>query len=66
MDHCLTPNGHFRLILLYIYIFYSRNNTDWIANVKIGLNPNNSVIKRLRCSKLDSIGIEFREQNGHL
>ena len=43
-------NGHFRLILLYICSFYSRYNTDWIANMEIGLDPNNSVIMRLRCS----------------
>ena len=24
-------------------------NTDWIANTEIGLDPSNSVIKRLRC-----------------
>ena len=29
-----------------IYAFYSRFNTDWIANKDIGLKPNNSV-KRL-------------------
>ena len=29
--------------------FYSRYNTDWIVNTDIGLDPNNSVIKRLRC-----------------
>ena len=34
-------------ICLYIY---SRYNTDWIANTEIGLDPSNSVIKRLRCS----------------
>ena len=44
-----TPNGHFRLILLYIYTFYSCYTMDWIANTEIGLNPNNSVIKRLWC-----------------
>ena len=29
--------------------FYSPYNTDWIANTEIGLDPNNSVIKRLWC-----------------
>ena len=45
-DHSWTPYG---IILLYIYIFYSCYNTDWIANMEIVLDPNNSVIKRLRC-----------------
>ena len=27
-------------------------NTDWIANKEIGLDPSNSVIKRLRCNFL--------------
>ena len=36
-----------RLILLYGYTFSSRYKTDWIASTEIGLNPNNSVIKRL-------------------
>ena len=31
------------------YAFYSRYNTDWIANTEIVLDPNNSVIKRLWC-----------------
>ena len=39
------------LILLYIYIFYSHYNTDWIANTEIVMDPNDSVIKRLRCTK---------------
>ena len=42
-------NGHYRMILLYDYIFYSRYNTDWIANTEVGLDLNNSVIKRLWC-----------------
>ena len=25
--------GHFRLFLQYVYTFYSRYNTDWIANM---------------------------------
>ena len=37
------------LFLLYVYTFYSRYNTDWIANTKIGLDHSNRVIKRLRC-----------------
>ena len=32
-----------------VYIFYSHYNTVWIANTEIVLDPNNSVIKRLRC-----------------
>ena len=32
-----------------LYTFYSRYNTDWIADTEIGLDPNNSVIKRLWC-----------------
>ena len=32
-----------------IYLFYPRYNTDWIANTEIVFDPNNSVIKRLRC-----------------
>ena len=39
-----------QMVLLYIYTFYSRYNTDWIANTDIGLDPNNSVIKKLRCA----------------
>ena len=49
MDQCWTPIGHFRLIFLYNYLFYSRYKTVWIANTEIGLDPNNSVIKRLWC-----------------
>ena len=51
-DHSLTPNGHFILPLIYVcifYYFYARYNTNWIANKEIGLNPSNSVIKRLWC-----------------
>ena len=54
-DHPWTPNAHFRLFLLYMYTFYSRYNTDWIANMEIGLDPNNSVIKRLWCIKFSLI-----------
>ena len=49
-DHCWTPISHFRQILLYVYTFFSRYKMEWIANTKIGLDPNNSVIKRLRCT----------------
>ena len=45
-DQALTPNGP---VWLYIYIFYSHYNMDWIANMEIVLDPNKSVIKRLRC-----------------
>ena len=31
------------------YGFYSQYNMDWIANREIGLDPKNSVIKRLWC-----------------
>ena len=34
----------------YLYM-YSRYNTDWIANTEIVLDHNNSVIKRLRCTR---------------
>ena len=34
-------------ICLYIYSHY---NTDWIDNTEIVLDPNNSVIKRFRCT----------------
>ena len=43
----MDPND---LLLLFIYMFYSRyNNTDWIANTENVLDRNNSAIKRLRC-----------------
>ena len=35
-DHCWIPNG---LSLLDVYTVYSRYNTYWIANTKIGLDP---------------------------
>ena len=38
------------VFLLYLYTFYSCNNTDWIANTEIGLGPSNNVIKRLWCT----------------
>ena len=31
------------------YAFYSRYNTVWITNTEIGLDPKNSVKKRLWC-----------------
>ena len=34
---------------IIIHLFYSGYNTVWIANTEICLDPNNSVIKRLRC-----------------
>ena len=43
------PIGHFKIFLLYVYTFYSHYNMDWIANTETGLDPNNCVIKRLRC-----------------
>ena len=46
-DLCWTPIAHFILFLLYFYTFYSRYNRVWIANTEIGLDPKNSVIKRL-------------------
>ena len=49
-DHCWILISHYRLFLLYVYIFYSRYKTIWIANTEIGLDPNNSVIKRLGCT----------------
>ena len=48
MDHSWTPNGII-LLYIYMYIFYSHYNTDWIANTEIVLDPINSVIDRLRC-----------------
>ena len=39
--------------LLFIYAFYFRYNTDWIANMEIGLAPMNNVIKRLWCINLN-------------
>ena len=33
----------------YMSIHFTLVITDWIANTEIGLDPNNSVIKRLRC-----------------
>ena len=36
-------------ICIYMYVFYSHYNTDWIANTEIGLDPNNSVMKRFCC-----------------
>ena len=47
------------LVFLYNYTFYSHYNTVWIANTEIGLDPNNSVIKRLWCILN---GFQLREQ----
>ena len=46
-DQCWTPNYYLGLFFQYKYTYYSRYNTDWIANTEIGLDPNNSDIKRL-------------------
>ena len=40
------------------YAFYSQYNTVWITNTEIGLDPENSVIKRLWCIR--SIGVFLR------
>ena len=45
----LDPNWTTFAICLYIFSHY---NTDWIANIEIGLDPSNSVIKRLWCRGL--------------
>ena len=34
----------------FVHTFYSHYNTDWITNMEIGLDPINSVIKRLWCT----------------
>ena len=47
MDQHSTPNDHLGLVFQFNYTFYSQYNTDWIANTEIGLDPNNSDIKRL-------------------
>ena len=51
--------GHFRLFLLYVYTFHSRYNTDWIANMEINFNPNNSVIKRLWYTGIYSLSLTY-------
>ena len=44
----LDPNWSLKTLFSYITIhFFSRYNTVWISNKEIGLDPNNSVIKRL-------------------
>ena len=40
------------------YTFYSQYNKDWIANTEIGLDPKNSVIKRLWCMFIRS-GVHY-------
>ena len=51
-DLCWIP---IRLFLLYVYTFYSRYNADGVANMEIGLDPSNSVIKRLRCIPYETV-----------
>ena len=41
LDKTLIIVGPQVVIFLYVYIFYFRYNTDWIANMEIGLYPNN-------------------------
>ena len=50
MDQCWTPNDHLGLVFLFNYTFYSCYNTDWIAYTEIGLDHNNSAVKRLCCT----------------
>ena len=40
---------HSSFTINFTCTFYSHYNTDWIANSIIGLDPNNSVVKRLWC-----------------
>ena len=41
------------------YSFYSRYNSDWIANTEIGLDHNNSVIKNvLKISAFSRVGVD--------
>ena len=49
MAQCCTQNDHSGQIFLSNYTFYSRYNMDQVANMEIGLDLNNSVIKRLSC-----------------
>ena len=46
MDQCWIPNDHLGLIFIFNYTFYTRYNTDWIANTEIGLDPNNADLMR--------------------
>ena len=60
-DDCLTPTGHFCYMSNFVHTFYSRYNTNWITDTllgqAVGLDPNNSVIKRLwRIIVLNTIG----------
>ena len=41
------PHRSFKTDFAINYTIDSRNNRDWIADTEIGLDPNNSVIKRL-------------------
>ena len=46
MDQGWTQNDSFYYIS---YVIFSWYNTDWISNMEIGLDPNNSVIQRMWC-----------------
>ena len=37
---------------MYMYTFYCQYSMDWIANMEIGLDPNNNVIKKICICKL--------------
>ena len=51
---------HLGLIFPFNYTFYFRNNTGWIANKEIDLDPNNSVINWLWCiCKLVHVGLNL-------
>ena len=53
-----------QIAIIITYVFYSRYNTVWIANTEIGLDSNNSVIKRLWCNfKLKSYQTHQRIYN---
>ena len=43
----ITVGPQLDIFAICLYI-YTRYNTDWIANTEIGLDPSNSLIKRLR------------------
>ena len=46
----ITVKPQLDYFLLYLYTLNSCYNTDLLANTEIGLDPINSVIKRLRCT----------------
>ena len=48
----------------YVYTFYCHYSTDWIANTEIGLNPNKSVIKWLRCNTQLRHSYGFSKKDG--